>query len=139
MMARSRRGVTLIEMLVVLTILGVMTSIAYPSITAGLDSVRLNAAADEAASLFTAAANFAERRQAVVEMRIAPDGIRLLAPGLDRRFAMPPGIAISGASRIVFADPSGNPPAVAMELRSAAGHVRKVRVDPVTGLAEVGS
>ena len=40
----GERGVTLLEMLVVVTLISVVISISYPSISAGLETIRLVAA-----------------------------------------------------------------------------------------------
>jgi len=139
MSRRGRCGVTLVELLVVLTILGVMTSIAYPSVAAGLDSLRLRAAASEVANWMTAAGNFAERRQVVVELRLRAQEARMVAPGLDRRYSLPAGLMLEteAPERVLFFDPAGYPPAVTITIRSRAGHARRVRLDPISGLAEV--
>lgn len=133
----SERGVTLIEMLVVVAILGIMTAIAYPSVTAGLDSLRLNAACDEAAGIFHAAQNFAERRQRTVELRVEPDGIEALAPGFERRVKLSPGLVIAGEPRSVFVDPAAPLPGVRVEIRTAKGASRTVGIDPISGVAEI--
>jgi len=40
-MVRPTSGVTLIEMLVVVAVIGIVVSVSIPSVSAGLDSVRL--------------------------------------------------------------------------------------------------
>ena len=49
------RGVTLIEMLVVITIASLLVGISFPAVTSGLDSLRLNAAANDIVSFTTPA------------------------------------------------------------------------------------
>jgi prepilin-type N-terminal cleavage/methylation domain-containing protein len=133
----NERGVTLIEMLVVVAILGIMTTIAYPSITAGLDSLRLSAACDEVAGIFHASQNFAERRQRTVELRVQPSGIEATAKGFERRVALGGGLAIAGEPRSVFVEPAAPLPGVAVEIRTAKGAARRVKIDPISGVAEI--
>jgi prepilin-type N-terminal cleavage/methylation domain-containing protein len=68
----SARGVTLVEMMVVMTIIALMAGISFPAVSAGIDSVRLRSATDSLASFLNAAVNRAERRQQAVEVVISP-------------------------------------------------------------------
>jgi prepilin-type N-terminal cleavage/methylation domain-containing protein len=133
----NERGVTLIEMLVVVAILGIMTAITYPSVSAGLDSLRLSAACDEVAGIFQASQNFAERRQRTVELRILPRGIEASARGFERRVTLGNGLAIAGEPRSVFADPAAPLPGVAVQIQTARGTSRTVEIDPISGVAEI--
>ena len=65
------RGVTLLEMMVVLAIIGLITAISAPSISAGLDSVRMATASDSIAAFLNSAVNHAERRQQAVALIIS--------------------------------------------------------------------
>lgn len=133
----NERGVTLIEMLVVVSILGLMATIAYPGVAAGLDSLRLSAACDEVAGIFHASQNFAERRQRTVELRVAPGGIEALANGFARRVTLGAGLTITGEPRSVFVEPAAPMPGVAVEIRTARGASRTVQIDPISGVAEI--
>src|SRR5262249_1821608 len=64
----SRRGITLIEMVIVMAIVGLIAGITYPTVSNGLDSVHLAAATDTVAAFLNAAVNRVERRQEVVEL-----------------------------------------------------------------------
>src|SRR5215469_9255596 len=61
-------GVTLIEMIIVVAIIGLMVAVAFPSIAAGLDSVRMSTATGEVAAFLNAAVNRSERRQEAVAL-----------------------------------------------------------------------
>ncbi len=135
-MTGRQRGVTLIEMLVVLAILGVMTTIAYPSITAGLDSLRLNTASDEVIRLLHDAANRAERRQQAVEVQIHERYIEAVAPGWSDRLDLGELRAVARPS--FFLEPGALLPALSVDLRTSRGHTRRVTIDPISGAAEVG-
>src|SRR4051812_24427361 len=67
---RSRRGVTLIEMIVVVAILALIVGVAFPSMVAGLDAVHMITATDSVSSFLNAAVNRAQRRQEAVELII---------------------------------------------------------------------
>src|SRR5690349_15359364 len=56
-------GITLVEMLVVMTIIGLLVGLSYPSIAAGVDSVRLRSATDSVSTILNSAVTRAERRQ----------------------------------------------------------------------------
>src|SRR5437899_2768572 len=44
---RAQAGVTLVEMLIVVALIGLLTAVTYPSAAAGIDSLRLRAASNE--------------------------------------------------------------------------------------------
>ena len=73
-MYREDAGITLIEMIIVLAIIGLITAIAFPAVTSGLDSVRLSSASDSIVSFLNAGLNRAERRQTPVEIYISIAG-----------------------------------------------------------------
>ncbi|MCX6594119.1 MAG: prepilin-type N-terminal cleavage/methylation domain-containing protein [Acidobacteria bacterium] len=127
-------GVTLIEMLVVVAIIGVMAGITYPSITAGLDSLRLTAAADSVAALFNDAANHAQRRQEWVEVRVSKHQLQANGPTFRRQLDLA-GLT-AAPEQVYFIDPLGTLPGAQMEIQGAKQR-RQVRLDPLTGLAEV--
>ena len=122
-------------MLVVVAILGIVASIAYPSVASGLDSLRLNTAADDVASLFTAAANHAQRKQDWVEVRIHPHRIEALGAGLSRIVDFRD--ITASPEQSIFIDPLGILPGAVVDLRGSRGVPRRVQIDPISGTAEV--
>src|SRR3954463_5197877 len=94
----SSAGVTLVEMLVVVTIVGLVTAVLAPSMMAGLDGVRMASASDNVASFLNSAVNRVERRQQVMEVIISMKENKLVMltnePGFTRELKMPQGIFI---------------------------------------------
>src|ERR1039457_2926395 len=68
----GRRGVTLVEMVVVVAIIALIVGISFPAASAGLDNVRMVSAVDSVATFLNAAVNRAERRQQPIELVIFP-------------------------------------------------------------------
>jgi prepilin-type N-terminal cleavage/methylation domain-containing protein len=148
---RSRRGVTLIEMMLVVLLVSLMAALTFPGVSSGLDSIRMRTAADAVAGLLAQAMVQVERRQEPVEFTVVSDEglieVRSLRPGFHREYKLPDGITIDR----VLPEPPGEPPAVrsilvfpgatfprvTLVLVSTRGHVREIRVDPVTGVARV--
>ena len=146
---RCRAGITLIEMIMVLAIVGMVTAIAFPSVTSGLDSVRLSSASDSIASFLNAGLNRAERRQTPVEINIsvAENKIRVISDSV-RELNMPETIRIvrihpvlptgeDEQARSIILYPNGAIPRFGVEIASPKGIHRIVRVDPITGVPQV--
>jgi prepilin-type N-terminal cleavage/methylation domain-containing protein len=146
----SRRGVTLIELLIVMAIVALLAGLSYPSAAAGLDSMRLRSVASEVASFLSTAMDRAERKQQVVELRISPAEDAIGARSGDSSFAstltIPNSVAIASVepplvnangqneARRFLIYPGGTLPRIAINLVSKEGRKRRVVVDPITGL-----
>ncbi len=135
-----RRGVTLIEMLVVVAVVAVIAGFALPSATTGIEGIRLRSAADSVSTFLNAAMNRAERRQDVIEVIVAPTRLELLStePGYARVLTLPDGITVAAQteSRILL-QPGGTVPAVRIDLTNRKGVHRIVQIDPITGVPRV--
>src|ERR1700687_203538 len=109
---RTSNGVTLIEMMVVLAIIGLFSSLSFPAASAGLDSVRLVSATDSVATFLNSAVNRVERRQQPIELEISLRENRLLLysneAGFTRELKMADGIVIE-AVLPQFAEEDGGP------------------------------
>ena len=147
----TRRGVTLLEMLVVVAIVAIMMGVSYPSISASVDSVRLATAADSTAAFLNSALNRAEQRHQVLELTIAKKqnqiALRSADPTFLRKLELPSGIRIGEVLPTIFAGeeearvfyliPGGAAPRVGVQLVNIRGAKRTVRVDPITGAPEI--
>jgi prepilin-type N-terminal cleavage/methylation domain-containing protein len=151
---RSRRaGVTLIEMMIVVTIIALVAGLTYPSIAAGFDSLRLRSASNSIVSFLDTALDRADRRQQVVEIRISPRENALIARSADlgfvRRLDIPDGIHIAAVTPAVEGEPDGPRrflvypggavPRIGIELINQEGRHRSVSIDPVTGVPAAGT
>ncbi len=149
-----RRGVTLIEMVIVVSLLGLLAGITYPSVAAGIDSLRLSSAADSIASFLNAALNHAERRRVPVMVEVAKGEnvlyLRSTELGWVRKLEMPDGILVQDVEPVPPAPPGeehnlvrfllypgGTPPRISVTVVNHRGAKRIVRVDPVTGVSEI--
>jgi prepilin-type N-terminal cleavage/methylation domain-containing protein len=148
----SQSGVTLIEILVVVGIIGLMAGLSFPSFTAGLDGLRLRSASTTVASALNIAINTADRRQLPVQLSIQPSQNRIVlrAPESkrDQIFTIPPGIKIKRilpslflneeqSDRYLIVYPNGAPPQLIVELENPRGTLRQIKLDPISGVAKV--
>jgi hypothetical protein len=138
-------------MLIVVGLLSLMVGITFPSVTAGIDSLRINAASDSIVSFLNGAMNRCERRQEVMEIEISLAkntlAMRSARPGFEKVLEMPKNVTIRrvlpeipadpDAPRRVMFFPGGTVPRVGIELVNSRGSRRLVRVDPVTGAPEI--
>jgi prepilin-type N-terminal cleavage/methylation domain-containing protein len=149
-MKSHSRGITLVEMLIVVTIIGLIAGISFPALSSGLDSLRLRSASDSLVSFLNAALNRAERRQEVAEIAISTQDntLHMTTPSLSRELGMPPGVTIKAVwpklpegdtnePRRFLLFPGGNVPRIGIEIANRKGARRMVRVNPMTGVPEV--
>jgi len=135
-----------------MALLGLLAGITFPSVSAGLDAVRLNAAANSLVSFFNAVLNQAERRQQAIEIAISKTEHRLrlrsVEPGLTRTLELPAGVTIRAVLpalpqeedqpvRYIILYPGGALPRFGVEIASPKGGGRLVQVDPITGVPVV--
>jgi len=148
--SRSDHGITLIEMMVVVSIISVMIAVSAPSLSAGLDSIRMASATSSIASFLNGAVNRAERRQQPIEVVISPRNSTLTMysnePGFERELKLPEGILIEAILprndepeyRLMLM-PGTAVPGIGIQLANSRGARRIVRLDPMTGFPRVES
>jgi len=142
-------------MLVVVSLIALMVGITFPSITAGMDSLRLRSAAGEVVSMFNSALTRADRLQDAVELNVSLQrrfiASRAIRANVTRRIDLPEGIHIahvfpedprwalddSGApvDRHFIVYPNGAVPRIVIDLTNDRGAHRIVLLDPITGVA----
>jgi type II secretory pathway pseudopilin PulG len=137
-------------MLIVVSLIALLAGLSYPSVTAGLDTLRLRSASDVVVTFLSGALDRAERRQAVVELQILPGDNALLArtadQGFNKRIDIPKDMRIASiAPAIPGADPKavrrflfypgGTVPQLQLELMNPRGRSRMISLDPLTGSA----
>lgn len=139
---KREAGVTLMEMLIVVTIIGLMVGVSFPAVSSGVDSLRLSSGADSVATFLNAALNRAERRQQVMEVTVSKTEnkltMRSTEKGFLRELEMPTGVTVESEGR-VFLYPGGTVPRISVQLANRKGQKRIVRVDPMTGVPEIES
>ncbi len=140
---------TLVEMLVVVSVIGIVVGISAPSVSAGLDSVRLASTGDAIASFLNGAVTHAERSEQPVEVAISLKDGTISANGADgfvRRFQVPEGITMDkvlpeggseGGDGQMLIVPGGTAPAIGIEYSNRHGGRRRVQLDPMTGFPHV--
>jgi prepilin-type N-terminal cleavage/methylation domain-containing protein len=137
-------GVTLLEMLIVVTIIGIVAGVSFPAVTSGLSSVRLQSAAGSVSSFLTTSMNRVDRHEEAAAIVVSPHENTLLlftsASGdkPETALRLPQGISIEGDQphRYLFM-PGGTVPRMLVVLRSEKGLERSIRVDPVTGVPDI--
>lgn len=148
---RTQAGLTLVEMIVVVALMGLVVAISFPSVMSGVESVRLNAATDASVAFFNSGLNRAERRQQLTEVVVSLEHnqleMRSLDPNYFKTLAMPEGITITKIypeipgleekARSIVLYPGGAIPQFGLELVNRRGVHRIVRVDPMTGVPVV--
>ena len=82
--------------MVVVSIIGLIAAIVFPSFSAGIESVRMTSATDSIASFLNAGLDRADRRQQMIEITVSvPENsltMRSTEPGFVRSMVVPDGI-----------------------------------------------
>jgi prepilin-type N-terminal cleavage/methylation domain-containing protein len=140
----NRRGVTLIEMLIVVAIIGAIVSISFPSLSAGLAGIRLSSASGSVASFLTSAMNNVERREQPSAIVVDPEHSLLAVYTSDsgekprEQLAMPQGISIEGDKpRRFMLFPGGAFPRIMIVLKSDRGAKKSIEIDPITAVPKI--
>jgi prepilin-type N-terminal cleavage/methylation domain-containing protein len=137
-------GVTLLELLIVVTIIGVVAGVSFPAVTSGLAGLRLNSASGSLASFLTSSMNRVDRREEAAAIVVSPKE-NLIAVYTarsgdkpERKMDLPAGITIEGEEpqRYLF-QPGGTVPRMTVVLKNDKGSRRSVQIDPVTGVPSV--
>jgi prepilin-type N-terminal cleavage/methylation domain-containing protein len=148
-----QRGVTLIEMLIVMAIVALIAGMSYPSVASGLDSLRLRSVSDSIVGFLNTALARADTRQQVVEILISPQEGTITATSGDHGFqkrldiaspvkilSVQPGLAADAdaqaQTRRFLIYPGGAIPKIAIEIGNSEGRKRLVSIDPVTGVPQ---
>jgi prepilin-type N-terminal cleavage/methylation domain-containing protein len=150
----ARRGVTLVEMLIVVSIIGLIVAVSFPAFSAGIDSVRMSSATGMVSSFLNSAVNRAERRQQAVELIVTPKENLMTMytnePGFERKLRMPDGVSIQAvlpaiddeapdSPRQLMLLPGATAPGIGILLANQHGSRRIVRLDPMTGFPRIES
>jgi prepilin-type N-terminal cleavage/methylation domain-containing protein len=144
-------GVTLIELMVVITIASIIVGISFPSVTSGIDSLRLNGASNDIVAFLNSGLSRSERRQQVVEVTISKAentlSMRSSEATFTRKLSMPEGVTITrilpdlpdetDAPRVFILYPGGTVPPLGVWLVNRRHVDRVVQVDPMTGVAQI--
>ena len=145
-------GVTLIEMITVVALIGLIAAISFPAVNSGLESLRMTSASTSIVAFLNSALNRAERRQEPVEVTISVQAnelkMRSTDPSFTRSIAMPDGVKIDRIlpplpgveeepARSLVLYPGSAPPRIGVEIINRKGDRRIVRVDPTTGVPAV--
>ena len=148
----GQAGITLIELVIVVAIIGLIAGITFPAVSSGVESVRLSSGGDTVASFINQALNRVERRQDVMEMQVSvKDNTMVLhstEAGFERKLELPDGVRITAvypplpeedpnAPRRFVLLPGGTAPRIGIELRNRRGARKIVRVDPMTGVPRI--
>jgi hypothetical protein len=130
-------------------IIALISAVVLPSVTAGIESVRLRTAGDSIAGFLNSAVNRAERLQQAVVVVISVRENRLLVyssqPGFTRELLMPAGITIEAVlpvsadgsedmdGRRLLLLPGAAIPAIGVRIANSRGSRRVIHLDPMTG------
>ena len=142
-------GITLLELLVAMAIVGMIMAISFPSVTSGLDGVRLQATGRRVAAFINVARGQADRDQLPVEFQIDLNRNQVGAASADGRWErtleLAEGVritavwpALEGAEnetriRRMILIPGVPPPRFRVQLETNRGRSLMVAVDPLTG------
>ncbi len=140
----NRRGLTLLELLVAMALAGMIMAISFPSITSGLDGVRLQASGRRVGAFLNAAREHAEREQVAVDVTIESSRLRALAADgqWERTLDLTDGVEIpppegEAKTRRLVLLPGVPSPRLRVPLRTSRGRYLTVETNPLTGVPQI--
>ena len=143
-MEKRQSGVTLLEMLIVVTIIGVIAGVSFPAVATGLSGIQLQSAAGSVAGFLTSAMNRVDRREEPAAIVISPGEGRVevftAASGekAARALRLPNGISVEGRDvRRYLLQPGGAVPKMSVVLGNDRGARRSGEIDPAPGVPEI--
>ncbi len=137
--------------MVVVGVIALLAGVVFPSVSSGIDTIRLSTAADSVASFLSGALNRAEQRQrpVMVSISAAEHAITMESdePVFQKRLELPDGVRIEAVLPAVESEepgprrfmllPGGVVPRIGIELANRRNAKRIVRVDPITGVPSI--
>lgn len=149
-MRRTRNGLTLLEVLLVVSIIAVLAGVSYPSVASGIDSIRMRTGADSLAAFLNNAMARVERLQQPVEVRFYTGTNRIeqlgVRAGVIEELTLPDGLNLvdyvpgrpdNPGLRTLMLLPGSPFPAASFLIENRRGARRIVRIDPIAGVPEV--
>jgi Tfp pilus assembly protein FimT len=138
-------------MLIVMALIGLVAGMSYPSVSAGLDSLRLRSTSDAIIGFLNTALARADTRQQVVEILISQANGTMTATSGDHGFykrldvvspmrilSVEPGLAADAEEqnqvRRFLVYPGGSVPKISIEIGNGKGRKRVIGIDPITGV-----
>ena len=134
---KRKRGITLIEMLVVMTILGLLAAVVGPSVGSGVETVRLRATGEKLASTLRLARTRALRTRHYMQVTVDPQSraveLRDLEGGSASSWEIPNTIQVQSDRALKFlVYPDGGSQVMRVDLRNQRGRQVEVASDPFT-------
>ncbi len=130
------------EMLVVMSLIGLLASVATPSVTAGMETVKLRSSAERLAATLRMARERAVRTRHYFQVTVDPQTRRVELRDLEGDFArdweMPETISVKLDQPLLsqFA-PDGSVPALHVELENSRKRLISVDLDAFTALPTI--
>jgi type II secretory pathway pseudopilin PulG len=138
----STSGITLIEMLVVVGIVALVMTIAFPNVTSGLDGIRLKTTVDRVGSFWSSARQRADRFQTPVQVTVDPEANELRAAAASNdwsdSFDFTNRIHVVGLEqpRRYLIYPGTPSPAFELMLEAESGGQAGIKINVFTGVPE---
>jgi type II secretion system protein H len=138
---KQARGITLLEMLVVMTLIGLLAAIAAPSVGSGVETVRLRSTSERLAATLRTARTRAMRARHYMQVSVDPKSgvveLRDLEGGSVASsvasWEIPSTIQVQSDQRLAFlVYPDGGAQAMLVTLRNQRGRELEVALDPFT-------
>jgi len=134
---RFEQGVTLIEMLVVMTLVGLLAAVVAPSVGSGVETVRLRATGEKLAATLRTARTRALRTRHYMQITVDPQSraveLRDLESGAVSSWEIPATIQVQSERALTFlVYPDGGSQMMRVDLRNQRGRRVEVASDPFT-------